>query len=42
LPGTLPDKTPTIYLGSDQMRPTERESKEGNKAILMVFVRKEK
>jgi uncharacterized protein (TIGR03067 family) len=38
----LQDKTLTICLGSDQMRPTALESKDGSKAVLMVFTRKEK
>jgi len=38
----LKDNTLTICIGSDQVRPTELESKEGSKAILMVFERKKK
>jgi uncharacterized protein (TIGR03067 family) len=38
----LKDNTLIICIGSDQVRPTELESKEGSKAILMVFERKKK
>jgi uncharacterized protein (TIGR03067 family) len=38
----IKDNTLTICIGSDQVRPTELESKEGSKALLMVFERKKK
>jgi uncharacterized protein (TIGR03067 family) len=38
----IQDNTLKICLGSDQARPTDLVSKEGSKAILMVFERKKK